>query len=113
MVIKMKNYLNSNNYIVLGLHGKMDPQEQKEAFQPSGDKIKIIFATRVAETSITIDMIKVVVDPGQDNETIYDQNKKISSYRTSAISRSAAKQRAGRAGRTQPGICFKLYSQEY
>ena len=91
------------------LHGKLSSAEERKVFEPSG-KIKIIFASRIAETAITIDGIKVVIDPGQDLELIYDQKNKISTMKMMEISQSSAKQRAGRSGRTAPGHCFRLYS---
>lgn len=54
-----------------------------------------------------------MIDPGKDRESVYDQKKKISSFQLKAISRSAAKQRAGRAGRTSNGYCFRLYDEEF
>ena len=93
------------------MHGRLTPDEQKEVFKQT-TKNKIIFASRIAETSITIDGIKVVIDPGFDREMIYDQKNKISSMKINTISQSAAKQRAGRAGRTNSGYCFRLYSEE-
>lgn len=70
----------------------------------------MIFTTRIAETSITIDGVKVVIDPGMDREMVYDQKSKITSMKLQNISQSSAKQRAGRAGRTNEGYCFRLYS---
>ncbi len=67
----------------------------------------------MAETAITIDGVTVVVDPGEDMKKIFDQNNKISSMRLTKISQSTAKQRAGRAGRTLKGYCFRLYSEKY
>lgn len=55
----------------------------------------------------------MVIDPGHDRENVYDQKKKISSFQLKAISRSAAKQRAGRAGRTSPGYCFRMYDESF
>lgn len=72
----------------------------------------MIFTTRIAETSITIDGVKVVIDPGMDREMVYDQKSKITSMKLQNISQSSAKQRAGRAGRTNEGYCFRLYSQK-
>jgi HrpA-like RNA helicase len=54
----------------------------------------------------------VVIDPGYDYEMVYDQKYKVSSMKLMEISQSSAKQRAGRAGRTGPGVCFRLYSEE-
>jgi HrpA-like RNA helicase len=68
-----------------------------------------VFCSRIAETAITIDKVKVVIDVGFDREVVYDQKKRISSFELMPISKSAAKQRAGRAGRTSAGYCFRLY----
>ena len=54
-----------------------------------------------------------MIDPGEDRQTVYDQKKKITAFELKPISKSAAKQRAGRAGRTSAGYCFRLYSSEY
>jgi ATP-dependent RNA helicase DHX8/PRP22 len=56
--------------------------------------------------------VKVVIDPGEDREMVYDQKNKVTSMKLKTISRSSAKQRAGRAGRTNTGYCFRLYSQK-
>lgn len=104
-----KSYLNLNKFEVFPLHGKIAFEEQRKAFQ-STKKHKIIFASRIAETAITIDDVRVVVDPGEDYELVYNQQFKFSSMKLRLISQSSAKQRAGRAGRTAPGFCFRLYS---
>lgn len=97
-------------FTVLPLHGKITPAEQRKVFEPTGNH-KFIFASRIAETAITIDGVRVVIDPGQDIELIYDQKHKISTMKLVDISQSSAKQRAGRSGRTAPGHCFRLYSE--
>lgn len=81
------------------LHGKLTPDEQRAVFSECQEH-KIIFTTRIAETSITIDKVKVVVDPGEDREMVYDQKNKVTTLKLKSISQSSAKQRAGRAGRT-------------
>ena len=101
--------LNRNVFDVFPLHGKITPSEQKKVFEETG-KHKFIFASRIAETAITIDGVKVVIDPGEDIELVYDQKYKISSMKLQQITQSSAKQRAGRSGRTAPGHCFRLYS---
>jgi HrpA-like RNA helicase len=101
--------LNLNRFLVFPLHGKIVPEEQRKAFLPCKQQ-KFIFASRIAETAITIDDVRIVVDPGEDIELIYDQRYKFSSMKIRPISQSSAKQRAGRAGRTAPGFCFRLYS---
>jgi HrpA-like RNA helicase len=94
---------------VYPLHGRIAPREQKHIFMRTKE-YKLIFASRIAETSITINGVKVVVDPGFDREQVYDQKNRVSSRKLINISQSSAKQRAGRAGRTSKGFCFRLYS---
>ena len=103
------NQLSPNKFYVFPLHGKITPEEQRKAFTAC-QQHKIIFASRIAETAITIDGVRVVIDPGLDIELVYDQKHKISSMKLTDISQSSAKQRAGRSGRTAPGHCFRLYS---
>lgn len=105
-----KKKLNHNVFMVIPLHGKLSPEEQKKAFAKTKEH-KLIFASRIAETAITIDGIKVVIDPGWDREMQYNQQTKFSSMKLTQISQSSAKQRAGRAGRTQEGYCLRLYSE--
>lgn len=99
---------------VFTLYGKQDPDKQAEVFEkfdPSTTR-KIIFATDVAETSITIDGVVYVVDSGVKKEIVFDPERNISSLKINSISKSSAIQRAGRCGRTQPGVCYRLYSQD-
>jgi len=72
--------LNPNMFAVFPLHGRITPTDQKKVFEDHG-KIKFIFASRIAETAITIDGVKVVIDPGKDLELIYDQKYKYSSMK--------------------------------
>ncbi|CAH0552749.1 unnamed protein product [Brassicogethes aeneus] len=94
------------------LHGSMSIRDQHEVFKtlPNNQR-KIILSTNIAETSITIDDVVYVVDCGKAKEKSYDSYNKLSSLQTMWISKACVKQRAGRAGRTQPGICFHLFSQ--
>ena len=95
------------------LHGKQQSEEQQGVFAPvERGKRKIVFATNCAETSITIDGIKYVVDTGLAKEMKYDPSRNLNSLRLSTISKSSANQRKGRAGRTAPGTCYRLYSQQ-
>eukprot|EP00308_Calcidiscus_leptoporus_P011909 CAMPEP_0119370234 /NCGR_PEP_ID=MMETSP1334-20130426/16621_1 /TAXON_ID=127549 /ORGANISM="Calcidiscus leptoporus, Strain RCC1130" /LENGTH=717 /DNA_ID=CAMNT_0007387257 /DNA_START=54 /DNA_END=2207 /DNA_ORIENTATION=+ len=73
---------------------------------------KIVFATNVAETSLTIDGVVYVIDPGFAKHQVYNPRIRVESLLVSPISRASAKQRAGRAGRTRPGKCFRLYTEE-
>lgn len=103
--------LNRNVFSVFELHGKVSPGDQRKVFEETG-KHKFIFASRIAETAITIDGVRVVIDPGLDIELVYDQKYKVSSMKLQEITQSSAKQRAGRSGRTGPGHCFRLYSEQ-
>jgi ATP-dependent RNA helicase DHX57 len=97
---------------VLPLHASLDTREQKRVFQsaPSG-KRKVVVATNVAETSITIDDIVAVIDTGRVKETSFDTQNNMRKLEETWASRAACKQRRGRAGRVQAGICYKLYTQ--
>ena len=70
----------------------------------------IVVATNVAETSITIPGIRYVIDSGRSKEKIYDERLQVSQFQVSWISQASAEQRTGRAGRTGPGHCYRLYS---
>ncbi|PVD31684.1 hypothetical protein C0Q70_07102 [Pomacea canaliculata] len=101
-----------NDYKCFQLHGKLPPDEQRVVFQPLGkDQRKIIFATNFAETSITIDGIRFVVDTGVAKEMSFDPKKNMNCLVVSPVSKSSAEQRKGRAGRTAPGKCYRLYSK--
>ncbi|KAM0681650.1 hypothetical protein GINT2_000164 [Glugoides intestinalis] len=91
---------------VLPLHSGMSKAEQARVFLEYKTR-KIILATNIAETSITIDDIVFVIDCGREKRRISDQNTVM--YKTLFISKGSAKQRAGRAGRTCPGVCYRLY----
>ena len=99
-----------NNAIVLPLHGKLPPEEQQKVFQVD-DQRKIVFATNVAETSVTIPGVKYIVDTGLAKELCFDPKKNMNSLEVRIISKSSAEQRKGRAGRTSAGKCYRLYSE--
>eukprot|EP00747_Dinoflagellata_sp_TGD_P208420 gnl/TRDRNA2_/TRDRNA2_81907_c0_seq1.p1 gnl/TRDRNA2_/TRDRNA2_81907_c0~~gnl/TRDRNA2_/TRDRNA2_81907_c0_seq1.p1 ORF type:complete len:682 (+),score=117.63 gnl/TRDRNA2_/TRDRNA2_81907_c0_seq1:307-2046(+) len=101
------------NVIVLPLFSSLPMQQQKKVFPfaPEG-KRKIIVSTNIAETSLTIDGVVYVVDPGLFKQKLYNPRTHVESLLVSPISRASAMQRAGRAGRTKPGKCFRLYTQE-
>ncbi|MDF1741303.1 MAG: ATP-dependent helicase HrpB [Verrucomicrobiales bacterium] len=92
------------------LHGALEPQEQDRAFAPNALR-KVIVATNVAETSITIDGILHVVDSGVARVARYDAERGIGTLMLEPISRASADQRKGRAGRTAPGTCHRLWSE--
>merc|ERR1719253_951392 len=72
---------------------------------------KVVVSTNIAETSLTIDGIVYVVDPGFSKQKVYNPRERVESLLVSPISQASAKQRAGRAGRTRPGKCFRLYTE--
>lgn len=94
---------------VLPLHGELPPEAQDRAVTP-GDTRKVIVATNVAETSITIEGVRAVIDGGLARIARYDPGRGINSVLIEPISRASAEQRAGRAGRTGPGVCVRLWS---
>ena len=99
-----------NSALVLPLHGKLPPEEQQKVFQVD-DQRKIVFATNVAETSVTIPGVKYIVDTGLAKELCFDPKKNMNSLEVRVISKSSAEQRKGRAGRTSAGKCYRLYSE--
>lgn len=95
---------------VLPLHGEMRPQDQDAAVAPSEGR-KIIIATNIAETSLTIDGVTAVVDSGLARVARYDGARGINTLFTENIASPSAEQRAGRAGRTAPGVCARLWTE--
>eukprot|EP01055_Gregarina_sp_Pseudo9_P000940 Gregarina_sp_Pseudo_9__939@NODE_15_length_6304_cov_17_343815_g13_i0_p2_GENE_NODE_15_length_6304_cov_17_343815_g13_i0NODE_15_length_6304_cov_17_343815_g13_i0_p2_ORF_typecomplete_len743_score187_38Flavi_DEAD/PF07652_14/1_8e31HA2/PF04408_23/4_7e30OB_NTP_bind/PF07717_16/5e19DEAD/PF00270_29/1_1e16Helicase_C/PF00271_31/3_9e13AAA_22/PF13401_6/2_9e11AAA_19/PF13245_6/6_8e10ResIII/PF04851_15/4e07SRP54/PF00448_22/4_4e07Herpes_ori_bp/PF02399_15/5_7e06TniB/PF05621_11/0_00028AAA_30/PF13604_6/0_00025ATPase/PF0 len=104
---------------VIPLHSSLPPQQQQRIFEPApGPKVpggpkgrKCVVSTNIAETSITIDGVVYVIDPGFSKQKVYDPRKRIETLLVAPISQASAQQRAGRAGRTQPGKCFRLYTE--
>ena len=97
--------------MVLPMFGRLSAREQARIFEPSS-KQKIVLSTNVAETSITVPGIRYVVDTGLARISQYNPGTRTKALPVSKISQSSADQRAGRAGRTGPGICIRLYSEE-
>ncbi|KAI8990673.1 P-loop containing nucleoside triphosphate hydrolase protein [Trametes punicea] len=95
---------------VLPLHANLSSDEQRLVFAPATGW-KIIVSTNVAETSVTIDDVIYVIDGGKVKETHYDPDAGLTKLTEQWITRAAARQRRGRAGRTQPGVCYKLYTR--
>ncbi len=101
----------SRGFLVLPLHGELPPRDQ-DAAVARHEQRKVIVSTNVAETSITIDGIRCVIDSGLARLARYDPYRGINTLLVEKISRASADQRAGRAGRTAPGICVRLWSRE-
>jgi len=96
--------------VVLPLHGSLPSDEQDRALQPS-DYRKIILSTNIAETSLTIDGVTTVIDSGLARVARHDSSRGLDRLDLERISRASADQRAGRAGRTAPGRCVRLWSE--
>jgi ATP-dependent helicase HrpB len=92
------------------LHGELPPEDQDRAFAPN-ELRKVIVSTNVAETSVTIDGVRHVVDSGIARVSRYDAERGIGTLLIEEISRASAEQRKGRAGRTAPGTCHRLWSE--
>jgi len=92
------------------LYGDLPFEEQERAILPSRRR-KIVLATNIAETSLTIEGVKVVIDSGLTRRLQYDPATGMNRLITVAVSRAAAEQRKGRAGRLGPGVCYRLYSR--
>lgn len=104
---------------VYPLYGTLPPAMQQRIFEPAPQPQrpnarpgrKCIISTNIAETSLTIDGIVYVVDPGFSKQKVYNPRIRVESLLVSPISKASAQQRAGRAGRTRPGKCFRLYTE--
>ena len=107
----IRNEPESKGFILLPLHGELEPKLQ-DAAVARYDRRKVVVATNVAETSLTIDGVRLVIDSGQARIARYDANRGINTLLIERISQSSADQRAGRAGRTAPGVCMRLWSRE-
>ncbi|NXG58695.1 DHX36 helicase, partial [Hemiprocne comata] len=101
----------SDRFIIIPLHSLMPTVNQTQVFKktPPGVR-KIVIATNIAETSITIDDVVFVIDGGKIKETHFDTQNNISTMAAEWVSKANAKQRKGRAGRVQPGHCYHLYN---
>ncbi len=102
---------NVKNANVMPLYARLSAAEQSKIFQPGRGR-KIVLATNVAETSITVPGIRYVIDPGKARISRYSFRSKVQRLPIESISQASANQRKGRCGRVESGICFRLYSEE-
>jgi ATP-dependent helicase HrpB len=108
----LEDRLSNNDFAVLPLHGDLPLAEQDLALKPDrAGRRKIVLATSIAETSLTIDGIRLVIDSGQKRLPQFDPTTGMTRLATTRVSLAAASQRRGRAGRTAPGICYRLWSE--
>ena len=105
-----RNSRTLSNFVVLPLHGELPAQEQ-DAAVARYDRRKVIVSTNVAETSLTIEGVRLVIDSGLARIARFDPHRAINTLLVERISRASADQRAGRAGRTAPGICLRLWTE--
>ena len=97
---------------VAPLYGALDPRDQDRALQPAADGVrKVVLATSIAETSLTIQGVRVVIDCGLARVPRFDPSSGLTRLATVRVSRAAADQRRGRAGRTEPGACYRLWDE--
>jgi ATP-dependent helicase HrpB len=100
----------SRGFRILPLHGELSPAQQDEVLQPGGSR-RIIVSTNVAETSLTIEGVRAVIDSGLARVAAHDVRRGINTLTVQKVSRASADQRAGRAGRLGPGVCVRLWPE--
>jgi len=108
LAISRRNYRSTE---VLALYARLSAAEQDRVFKP-GPQRRIVLATNVAETSLTVPRIKYVIDTGTARVKRYTQRNQLERLHIEPISQAAAEQRKGRCGRVGPGICLRLYSED-
>jgi len=106
----LRRHPESRGVLTLPLYGELPPAEQDRALKPA-EMRRVIVATNVAETSLTIEGVTIVVDSGLERRAGFDERRGIGTLLIEKCSRASADQRAGRAGRTQPGVCLRLWSE--
>ncbi|KAH0599583.1 hypothetical protein MHUMG1_02371 [Metarhizium humberi] len=117
---ELQREVDAGPLVVYPLYGTLPPHQQQKIFEKAPPPLrkggrpgrKVIVSTNIAETSLTIDGIVYVVDPGFSKQKIYNPRIRVESLLVSPISKASAQQRAGRAGRTKPGKCFRLYTEK-
>ena len=108
---ELAHELDSATFDILPLYGRMSPDEQRRIFRRT-EKTRVVLATNIAETSLTIPGIAYVVDTGTARISRYNAQSRIQGLPVEDISKASARQRTGRAGRVKPGVCIRLYSPE-
>ncbi|MBQ0833927.1 ATP-dependent helicase HrpB [Marinobacter sp.] len=98
--------------VIAPLFGNLKAAEQDQAIAPAAvGTRKVVLATAIAETSLTIEGVRVVVDSGQQRRAVFDANSGMTRLVTGRVSKASAEQRKGRAGRVEPGVCYRLWSE--
>ncbi|HZD89135.1 MAG TPA: ATP-dependent helicase HrpB, partial [Pseudolabrys sp.] len=108
----LKDRIGDPDIDIVALYGALDAREQDRAIAPSPPgKRKVVLATSIAETSLTIEGVRVVIDSGLSRVPRYEPDVGLTRLETVRVSRAAADQRRGRAGRTEPGVCYRLWDE--
>jgi ATP-dependent helicase HrpB len=108
----LKERVTDGNIHIVALFGALDAREQDRAIAPAPPgRRKVVLATSIAETSLTIEGVRVVIDSGLARVPRYEPDVGLTRLETVRVSRAAADQRRGRAGRTEPGVCYRLWDE--
>ena len=108
----LKERIDDASVDIVALYGALDAREQDRAISPApAGRRKVVLATSIAETSLTIEGVRVVIDSGLSRVPRYEPDVGLTRLETVRVSRAAADQRRGRAGRTEPGVCYRLWEE--
>jgi len=108
----LRERIDDPNVDIVPLHGSLDAREQDRAIAPApAGRRKVVLATSIAETSLTIDGVRIVIDSGLSRVPRYEPDVGLTRLETVRVSRAAADQRRGRAGRSEPGVCYRLWDE--
>jgi len=109
---RVAGLLGSADFDVRPIHGSLPFAAQRAALQPSADgRRRVVLATAIAETSLTIQGVRIVIDGGLSRRALFDAGAGMTRLVTRRVSRASADQRRGRAGRTEPGVCYRMWTK--
>lgn len=109
---RLRERIRDSDVEIAPLYGALDQAEQDRAVKPAPPgRRKVVLATAIAETSLTIEGVRVVIDSGLARVPVYEPDIGVTRLETRRVTRAAADQRRGRAGRTEPGICYRLWEE--
>ncbi|MGM0913594.1 MAG: ATP-dependent helicase HrpB [Pseudomonadota bacterium] len=97
---------------VMELHGRLPLEAQRRALRPDPEGRRVVLATAIAESSVTVDGVRLVVDAGQERLPVFQPRSGLTRLETRRVNRASADQRRGRAGRQGPGLCLRLWAEE-